>query len=355
MLDVIEYIIKNKNKIAEDAVSWMSEQYPPNMTPEKCTRDVKYLLDAYVTDLNSNNNIQTINIANNFWLNGVRQVKKYKTEIAVHRYIVSKIKEKISKETGDKIQALLEIFCSILTNGPVEEKDTIGDILQRYQYVREYDTSATINESVVEKCLQNAWKSTPSKNNFMNYRVTVIGPDRQDLKDAAFDLCLFNECRIDSNVNIKKFWQERYVDQGIVPQFYNVKSCSYMLIFSQRICPIDELNPWQQYSIDRGRYYEQCDGRDPRRARNGSAIEIGLFASNFAAMCLEQNLDVSHTLCMPDEPKYWREFGIDKDPFIMLIMTVGKGLMYRREHVIKLEKEDYKPDYHKVVNFLRKT
>lgn len=355
MLDIVTYIIKNKNKIAEDAVLWMKERYPTRtMTPEKCTRDVKYLLDAYVTDLINNTSIQTINIANNFWLTGVRQIKNYKVEVKVHRYIVNSIIENVSIESKNKIQSLLDIFCSIIINGPVEDTNTISTALQRYRYVREYDTSATINESVVEKCLQNAWKSTPSKNNFMNYRVTVVGPDRQDLKDAAFDLCLFNECRTDSNIDIKQFWQERYIDQGIVPQFYNVKSCSYMLIFSQRICPIEDANPWQKYSIDRGRYYEQCDRRETMRAFKGSAIEVGLFASNFAAMCLEQNLDISHTLCMPTEPQYWKEFGIDKDPAVMLIMTVGKGLMYRRDHVIEVEKEDYKPDYHKVVNFLRK-
>lgn len=125
-----------------------------------------------------------------------------------------------------------------------------------------------------------------------------------------------------------------------------------MLIFSQRICPIDDVNPWQQYSLDRGRYYEQCDPSDPMRGFKGAAIEAGLFASNFGALCLESDLDISHTLCMPTKPQYWKEFGIETDPSILFIMTVGKGLVYRRDHLEEVEKEDKKPDFHKVVQFL---
>ena len=353
MLDVIEYIIKNKNQIAEDAVLWMKEQYPSRtLTPEKCTRDINYLLNAYVTDLNSNSSAQTINIANNFWLNGARQVKKYKTEVKVHRYIVNKIKQNVSIESGNKLQSLVDIFCSILVNGPVEEIDNVTATLQKYRYVREYDTEATVDRSTVEKCIQTAWKNTPSKNNFMNYRVTVVGPDRQDLKDAAFDLCLYNECRTDSKLDVKQFWQERYIDQGIVPQFNNIKSCAYMLIFSQRVIPYEDANPWQKYSIDRGRYYEQCDKVNIRHGLKGAVLESGLFASNLGALCMEKGLDISHTLCMPWEGELWSEFGLSQDPLVIFIMTIGKGKVYRRDHLEEIEKEDMKPDFHKVVKFL---
>lgn len=353
MQDVISYIITNKNKIAEDGVLWMNEQYPSRtLTPEKCRRDITYLLNAYVTDISSNSSAQTINIANNFWLNGKRQVKKYKTEVKVHRYIVNKIKQHVSIESGNKLQSLLDIFCSILVNGPVEEIDNITATLQKYRYVREYDTEAEVDRSLVEKCIQTAWKNTPSKNNFMNYRVTVVGPDRQDLKDAAFDLCLYNECRTDSNQDVKQFWQERYIDQGIVPQFNNIKSCSYMLIFSQRVIPYEDVNPWQKYSIDRGRYYEQCDKVNIRNASKGAILESGLFASNLGALCMEKGLDISHTLCMPWESKLWSDFGLSQDPVVIFIMTIGKGKVYRRDHLEEVEKEDMKPDFHKVVQFL---
>jgi len=353
MLDIVTYIIKNKNILAQDAVLWMTEQYPNRtITPEKCIRDIKYVLDAYVVDINSGSSIQTINIGNNFWLNGVRQIKNYKVEIKVHRYLVNIIKSNVSEESASKIDSLLQIFCSILINGPIKEHNNISSVLQKYRYVREYDTSAEIDQSTVEKCIQTAWKNTPSKNNFMNYRVTVVGPDRQDLKDDAFNLCLYNECRMDSKLEVEQFWKERYLDKNIVPQFYNIKSCSYMLIFSQRLCPIDELNPWQQYSIDQGRYYEQCDSADQSRAAKGAVLESGLFASNLGALCLENGLDISHTLCMPWEPKLWKNFGIEKDPVVIFIMTIGKGLVYRRDHLEEVEKEDKKPDFHKVVQFL---
>jgi hypothetical protein len=351
MQDIISYIITNKNKIVNDAVDWMATNYPSRTkTPEKCIRDINYVLDAYVTDINSDTSIQIINIGNNFWHNGVRQVKKYKIEIKVHKYIVNKIKENVSKESGDKLQSLLEIFCSILINGPVEVNNTIEEIIGKYQYTRVYDTTAKVNHSIIEKCLQAAWKNTPSKNNFMNYRVIAIGPDRQDLKDAAFKLCIKNECNFDSDLDLDAFIKERYTDQGIEPQFANIKTCSYLLIFTQRIA--DTLNPWQQYSVDRGRRYEQLDTEEPMRAFKGSAIEVGMFAANFAAMCFENDLDISHTLCTPTDPRAWKEFGI-KDPAVMLLMTVGKGKVYRRDHLEDVEKEDFKPDFEKVVQFMK--
>ena len=351
MQDAISYIIANKNKIADDAVAWMLDKYPSRTkTPEKCKRDINYVLDAYVTDINNDTSVQTINIANNFWHNGIRQIKKYKTELKVHRYIVDKIKENVSEESGSKVESLLEIFCSILVNGPVEGQSTVEKIIGKYQYTRVYDTSAKINHSVIEKCLQAAWKNTPSKNNFMNYRVIAIGPDRQDLKDAAFKLCIKNECNWDSDLDFDAFVKERYTDQGIEPQFANIKTCSYLIIFTQRIA--DTLNPWQQYSVDRGRRYEQLDAKQPMRGFKGAALEAGMFAANFAAMCFENDLDISHTLCTPGEPSAWKEFGI-KDPTVLLLMTVGKGKLYRRDNLEEIEKEDFKPDFEKVVQFMK--
>lgn len=230
----------------------------------------------------------------------------------------------------------------------------IDNVLKNYRYVREYDTSAKISESLIHSLLQRTWKVTPSKNNFMPYRVLVIGPDEQSLKDDVFNLCLRNECRADGETNFEEFFQRRYVDRGIVPQFHNIKSCSYLILFNQRV--ETELNPWQQYSVNDGRVYEQTSKDNAWRCFKNSCIEVGMFASTFAALCIESGLDVSHTLCFPTEPKYWEEFwgkfNID-DPSAILAMTVGKGSVYRQDVLEELEKTDLKPDFHKVVQFLK--
>lgn len=227
--------------------------------------------------------------------------------------------------------------------------------LTKYRYVREYDTSAIVTESEIYSYLQNAWKVTPSKNNFMPYRLTVVGPDRQDLKDIIYNLCLDNERSFDSNIlDLETFYKVRYTKTNTVPQFHNIKSAPFVLIFTQRHA--DKLNPWQQDSVNRGRRYEQLDASNPIRFFKTCALEIGMFANNFARQCLTNGLDISHTLCTPTEISRWTaaNFPINtNDHNVMLVMTAGKGLIYRDQSVIGTEADDLKPAFEDIVQFLK--
>lgn len=231
----------------------------------------------------------------------------------------------------------------------------IDNYLTKYRYTREYDTSVNISESTIYECLQNAWKITPSKNNFMPYRVKVLGPKRQDLKDTVYNICLENERRFDKNfLDLETFYEERYTKPGALPQFHNIKSAPYVLIFTQRYA--DKLNPWQQHGVDRGRRYEQMDADDPKRFFKVSALEVGMFANNFARQCFSKGLDISHTLCNPTELNYWEDAGFtfdETDLNVMLVMTAGKGLVYREDAAIGVEKEDLKPAFEDVVQILK--
>ena len=60
-----------------------------------------------------------------------------------------------------------------------------------------------------------------------------------------------------------------------------------------------------------------------------SAIEVGMFAGNFASICLSEGIDISIRFVFPFDK--WRIWSIDSRDPVMLIMTAGKGLVYRQD------------------------
>ena len=79
------------------------------------------------------------NFKNDFWKRGQRQVIAHETEIEVHRFIVETIKSNVSKEAADKLDALCDIFCTILNEGPFEDKAL--DKWKNTYTVRKFDES----------------------------------------------------------------------------------------------------------------------------------------------------------------------------------------------------------------------
>lgn len=217
--------------------------------------------------------------------------------------------------------------------------------LQNYRYVKEYDRNAVIPESLIDSILQRTWKITPSKNNFMPYKVHVIGPKHQELKDEVYLKCLKNEEKSDTIPNVESV---RYSNSK--PNFWNIISCSYLLIFTQRV--EDKPNPYQEHLIKNGFNYEQVE-LDASKSYTNAVLEIGMFANNFSALCLEHDLDVSYTLCIRKELSSWKDKRfkfLKQNP--IFVMTIGKGLVFRQDTKDPLEKQDLKPDYERIVNFV---
>ena len=63
----------------------------------------------------------------------------------------------------------------------------IDNVLKHYKYVKTYDQSQDVPQSIIDELLQRTWKVTPSKNNFMPYKLHVLGPQHQDLKDKVYE------------------------------------------------------------------------------------------------------------------------------------------------------------------------
>lgn len=215
----------------------------------------------------------------------------------------------------------------------------IDKIFKKRRYVREYDSSADISQSLIDSLLQKTWKVTPSKNNFMPYTIHVVGPEHQNYKDLVFLNCASNEGLTDG---LNDPLEQRY--KSDLPNYANILSCSYLLIFTMRL--EDKPNPFQKMLIEKGHRYEAVDEHRLNDLYATAAIEVGLFADCFSALCLQNNIDVSFVGCFHRDLDKWKDI-----PFVtrqpILLMTVGKGKVYK-----KILKNDQRPDYNRIVNFV---
>jgi hypothetical protein len=225
----------------------------------------------------------------------------------------------------------------------------------RYKYVKEYDKNKIVNEEDINHALETAWQCTPSKNNFMPYKVHVLGPDRIKEKELIYWKCLSNETKANGNHitsldHLKEYEKEKYSNNP--PSFKNVIDAQYLLIFTQRV--EKNPNPFQQHLINQGHSYEQTATEGPKKekAKKVAYIEIGMFSQMFTDICLGKGIDISHTLCFPGDLLEWTELEfefLDEPP--LLIVTAGIGKVFRN-HDLYLH--DRKPDYNKIVNILHR-
>lgn len=225
--------------------------------------------------------------------------------------------------------------------------------MKNYKYVLEYDSSAFIDPKNIYDALSYAWKVTPSKQNFMPYKVHVLTPAATTHKQILYNKALTQQAKT-SNIKIKNSKDLQKYDEHLKktdqqPFFRNLKTAPYVFLFAQRV--EDQPNSFQQRYIDYGRTYCQVERSEPGHSHGKSIarIEIGMFSANLATQLLANDIDVSFTQCFPGELNAWteKEFDFLADD-VLLIMTAGKGNIYRRE--LKSQEGDLKPSFNRIVN-----
>jgi len=224
--------------------------------------------------------------------------------------------------------------------------------MENYKYVLEF-SDKEVKHQLIHQALNYAWKSTPSKNNFMNYSVHVLGPDNTNLRQGLYNKCLKQQ--MDSNdtqFDSLSQYEEHLEDISATPNFRNILSAPYILIYTQRIETIT--NKLQQANIDRGMVFEQMFSIGTKKHHSANALarfETGMFSANFASKCLHLGIDVSYIGCMPVELEKWQEpewnFIADKP---IIIQLAGYGKLYKKD-VIDPD-IDLKPNFKRVVKFV---
>lgn len=225
--------------------------------------------------------------------------------------------------------------------------------MENYKYVFEFDDKE-VDPNLIDSALNYAWKVTPSKNNFMNYSVHVIGPDNYKLKKLLYNKCLEQQM-FSSGENFDSLDEyEMYCEkQKITPLFKNILSAPYVLIYTQRVETL--FNKSQQVNIEKGIVFEQTFPIGTKKyngANKTARLEVGMFSANLSNQCLQAGLDVSYIGCMPSELEKWQE---EEWSFItdipIIIQLIGYGKIYKKD--IFLPQYDLKPDFERIVNFVK--
>jgi len=213
----------------------------------------------------------------------------------------------------------------------------IFEKFKKRRAVLEYDTASTVSRTMINNLLRQAWEVTPSKNNFMPYTIHVLGPEHQHYKNLTYQNCLNNEGRADGTDLVKKYAQH-------LPFYANILSCSYLLIFTQRL--EDQPNPYQIDAMRRGCKFECTTEETLESGYVGAALEVGMFSDVFGGLCQENDIDVSSVLCFTRNLNAWSEL-----PFItrkpLLLMTAGKAKVYKGANPMNL-----RPEFERIVNFI---
>lgn len=224
--------------------------------------------------------------------------------------------------------------------------------MKNYSYVLEF-SNKRVSKALIDKALKYAWQYTPSKNNFMNYSVHLLGPHNNDLRQSLYYKCLKNQMK-SNNENFTSLEEyDKYLDEvDLVPNFRNILSAPYIVIYTQRVENI--FNQEQQKNVANGMVFEQTFPQKTKKydsANKNARLEVGMFSANFSTQCLQCGIDTAYIGCMPLEIEAWQDpewdFIMDKP---ILIQLIGYGKVYKKDRIDP--STDLKPPFERVVNIL---
>ena len=214
------------------------------------------------------------------------------------------------------------------------------DWLTNRKHVDAYDNSVDIEKDVI-KSFKEAWKVTPSKQNFMPYTIHVIGPESQEWKNKLYAMCLRNEGIVD-NLSDEQLI-ERY--QYRPPSYHSITNCSFALIITQRL--VTKPNAYQQKRLDKGHVAEQMDVNQQHALNSIVSFEVGLFCNALQYYLLQKNIDSCYTGCFKNSLENWKTL-----PFVtenpIMIMTIGKGIRFAERNP-----ENDRPDLDEIINLVK--
>jgi hypothetical protein len=343
----VDLILLNREQIIEHALKWMKENYPARTEHyNKCIRDLRFVLGAYALDFKENTDTNIKFIGQAFWKGGVRQLQEYEAEISVHNFIVDYIKDNFSTDESfiTKLVDLKNKLVHIIEHGP---EPSVMDVIGKRKHVYVYKEDDIPDASTIKDIFLKAWQITPSKQNIMPYKVSILGPKSRETKFKIYNKVVGNHVYMEEE-GLKE-GAITHVSNKINPHYKHVLENPYLVVFSQRVCTDDDINPFYQRQIEQGHFMEQASEKWVDRIKSSTAVEVGLFAQNVAALCLDKSLDYSFTVCFPGDVNKWSDISFVEHP-VLLLMSIGKAETYRRDLLVRSD-QDYKTSFGNVVKF----
>ena len=132
------------------------------------------------------------------------------------------------------------------------------------------------DKEIIEDCLYKAWKTTPSKNQAMPYKVYVWGPDHKEEKAKIHKLVHRRHHEVE--LQAVKDGKQKSTQQGIENPYYeHVKYNPYLFTIHMRN---SKPNKFYQSQIKKGHWFDQGDPTRISLNIDITAVEVGLFAQN---------------------------------------------------------------------------
>ena len=223
------------------------------------------------------------------------------------------------------------------------------DLLEKRHHVRTYKDKVPSKDKI-EFALWQAWKTTPSKNNAMPYKVIVYGPEHKEEKAKAWKMCAENH----------KDAEKRAVQRGEAtkteggkpnPYYEHIKLNPYLFCIHAQP---REPNNFYKRRVELGMFFDQAWPSRVNKFIDTTAVEVGMFIQNLSSYLLEQNIDVSYTSCFGRDIKKWHDMGLkDADYRPIVLMSAGYSEVYRYKLKTSMYKgvEDIKPEYEEIIKW----
>ena len=226
------------------------------------------------------------------------------------------------------------------------------DLLEKRHHVRFYNNKIPPKEKI-ESALWKAWKTTPSKNNAMPYKVFVYGPEQKEQKEKIWSSCANNHANSEKEA-VKRGEMSITENGQINPYYEHIKLNPYLFaIHSQPRDP----NDWYKFRVKKGMFFDQAYPKHVNRIVDSVAVEVGMFIQNLTSYLLEEKIDVSYTSCFERDIKKWHDRGITAAEYRpIVLMTAGYSETYRRDFIrLKYPKYahlDIKPEYKDMIKWI---
>ena len=210
------------------------------------------------------------------------------------------------------------------------------NLLEGRHHVSKYSDKIPPKE-LIEKALWKAWKTTPSKNNAMPYKVFVFGPEHKMEKVKVWKMVYDNH--IDAEHRAVARGDADKTESGKPNPFYeHIKYNPYLFCIHAQP---REPNEFYKKQVELGMFFDQAWPERIEKFIDTTALEVGMFAQNLSTYLLEEKIDVSYTSCFFRNAEKWRLVGLEHAEYrpIMLI-TCGYGEVYRKDILEKWDDEE---------------
>lgn len=224
------------------------------------------------------------------------------------------------------------------------------DLLEGRHHVREYSVKIPPKE-LIDKALWKAWKTTPSKNNAMPWKVFVYGPTHHKQKELVHKMVYENH--VDAEKRAVKRGQADKTESGEPNPFYeHIRRNPYLFCIHAQP---REPNEFYKRRVRLGMFFDQAWPERVDKYIDVSAVEVGMFLQNLSSFLLEEKIDVSYTSCFIRNIKKWQEVGLTHAEYRpIMLMSAGYSKVYRKDvYSVKHGLPDIKPEFDQMIEWVK--